>query len=315
LRVPAESLDLLRFEELTAAGRFAEALALWRGPAMADVAELPGLRPEAERLEELRLRALEERIEADIAAGRQAEVVGELRALVAEQPLRERLRGLLMFALYRSGRQAEALAVYQDTRRTLNEQLGIEPSADLKQLEREILTQDQRLAGQPARKLPTGTVTLLASDVEGSTRLARELGPDGYREALAEHRRILREAFERHGGVEVDTQGDSFLAAFARGADALAAAEEAQFGLSEGLLKVRIGLHTGEPLLTEEGYVGLDVHRAARICAAAHGGQTLLSQATTRGSAARTVAPRTRPARTATPARPSTSRAHSQASP
>jgi predicted ATPase/class 3 adenylate cyclase len=129
------------------------------------------------------------------------------------------------------------------------------------------------------RDLPSGTVTFLFTDVEGSTKLLHELG-DGYADLLGEHRRLLRDAFARHGGVEVDTQGDAFFVAFGRANDALAAAGDAQEALSSGRLGVRMGLHTGEPLLTEEGYVGIDVHRAARIAAAGHGGQILISQST-----------------------------------
>jgi predicted ATPase/class 3 adenylate cyclase len=127
--------------------------------------------------------------------------------------------------------------------------------------------------------LPHGTVTFLFTDVEGSTRLLHELG-DGYAAVLAEHRRVLREAFARHGGVEVDTQGDAFFVAFAKASAALAAASDARDALAPGPVRVRIGLHTGEPLLTDEGYVGIDVHRAARIAAAGHGGQILVSQST-----------------------------------
>src|ERR1051325_4723782 len=127
--------------------------------------------------------------------------------------------------------------------------------------------------------LPTGVVTLLFTDVEGSTRLLQELG-DGYGEALQEHRRRLRAAFAAHDGVEVDTQGDAFFVAFGRASDAVAAAEEAQRALADGPIRVRMGLHTGEPRLTEEGYVGLDVHRGARIAAVGHGGQVLLSSTT-----------------------------------
>src|SRR5438034_62454 len=130
-----------------------------------------------------------------------------------------------------------------------------------------------------SRELPSGTVTFLFTDVEGSTKLLHELGAEGYAAALAEHRRVLREAFAAHGGVEVDTQGDAFFVAFARASDALAAAAQAQQAL-DGPIKVRIGLHTGEPLVTEEGYVGIDVHRAARIAAAGHGGQVLVSRTT-----------------------------------
>jgi predicted ATPase/class 3 adenylate cyclase len=128
--------------------------------------------------------------------------------------------------------------------------------------------------------LPSGTVTFLFTDVEGSTRLLHELGARYYAEALAEHRRALREAFACHGGVEVDTQGDAFFIAFATAQAALAAAAQAQAELDEGPIRVRMGIHTGAPLLTEEGYVGADVHRAARIAAAGHGGQVLVSSAT-----------------------------------
>ncbi|MEO8246542.1 MAG: adenylate/guanylate cyclase domain-containing protein [Chloroflexota bacterium] len=129
------------------------------------------------------------------------------------------------------------------------------------------------------RELPRGTVTLLFTDIEGSTRLLHELG-DGYAALLAEHRQRLREAFSSHGGVEVDTQGDAFFYAFTRAQDALAGAAEAQRALGDGRIQVRMGVHTGEPLLTEEGYVGIDVHRAARVMAAGHGGQVLVSAAT-----------------------------------
>jgi predicted ATPase/class 3 adenylate cyclase len=127
--------------------------------------------------------------------------------------------------------------------------------------------------------LPTGTVTLLFTDIEGSTRLLHELG-DAYADVLAEHRAVLRAAFERHNGVEVDTQGDAFFVAFAGAQEAVAAAAEAQAALADGGVRIRIGVHTGEPLVTKEGYVGTDVHRAARIMSAGHGGQVLISQTT-----------------------------------
>jgi len=124
---------------------------------------------------------------------------------------------------------------------------------------------------------PSGTVTFLFTDVEGSTRLLHELGAEGYAAALAEHRRVIREACTGQGGVEVDTQGDAFFFAFATAPGALAAAGEMTEALASGPILVRIGLHTGTPLLTDEGYVGGDVHRAARIAAAGHGGQVLVS--------------------------------------
>jgi predicted ATPase len=129
------------------------------------------------------------------------------------------------------------------------------------------------------RNLPNGTVTFLFTDIEGSTGLLYDLG-ERYAGVLAEHRRTLRDAFGSHFGVEVDTEGDAFFVAFQRASDALAAAVEAQRALTDSPVKVRMGLHTGEPLVTEEGYVGIDVHRAARIMAAAHGGQILVSQPT-----------------------------------
>jgi predicted ATPase len=129
------------------------------------------------------------------------------------------------------------------------------------------------------RDLPSGTVTFLFSDIEGSTRLLHELG-DEYAAALADHRSVFRTAFAANGGVEVDTQGDAFFSAFARASDAVAAAADIQRELAPGPIRARIGLHTGEPQITDEGYVGLDVHRGARVCAAGHGGQVLLTQPT-----------------------------------
>src|ERR671923_1353062 len=130
-----------------------------------------------------------------------------------------------------------------------------------------------------ASGLPTGVVTLLFTDVEGSTRLLHELGDD-YGDALHEHRRRLRATFAEHEGVEVDAQGDAFFVAFARASNAVAAAADCQRALADGPVKVRMGLHTGEPRLTDEGYVGREVHRGARIAAAGHGGQGVLSKET-----------------------------------
>jgi predicted ATPase len=127
--------------------------------------------------------------------------------------------------------------------------------------------------------LPSGRVTLLFTDVEGSTRLLHELG-DGYADVLAAHRSTLRETFARRGGTEVDTQGDAFFFVFRSADDAVAAAGEGCKLLESGPIQVRIGVHTGSPTLTSEGYVGTDVHLAARIGAAGHGGQVVLSAAT-----------------------------------
>jgi predicted ATPase/class 3 adenylate cyclase len=128
--------------------------------------------------------------------------------------------------------------------------------------------------------LPSGTVTFLFTDVEGSTRLLDELGAERYADALAEHRRIVREVCGVRGGAEVDTQGDAFFVAFPTAQEALDAARAIVDGLDPGPIRVRIGLHTGTPIVTEEGYVGQDVHRAARIAASGHGGQVLVSSST-----------------------------------
>jgi YVTN family beta-propeller protein len=161
LSVDSEQLDLGRFERLldegrallasgglaAAAEKLREALALWRGPPLADFASEPFAQTEIARLEELRLAAYEERIEADLALGRHAELVPELEALVREHPLRERIRAQLMVALYRSGRQAEALATYREARRLLHDELGLEPGRALQELERAILEQQPGLDG------------------------------------------------------------------------------------------------------------------------------------------------------------------------
>jgi predicted ATPase/class 3 adenylate cyclase len=128
--------------------------------------------------------------------------------------------------------------------------------------------------------LPSGTVTFLFTDVEGSTKLLHELGANVYAEKLAEHRRVVRDACAVRGGVEVDTQGDAFFFAFPSAPDALAAAAAITEEFAQGPITVRIGLHTGTPLITEDGYVGEDVHFAARVAASAHGGQVVLSHAT-----------------------------------
>jgi DNA-binding SARP family transcriptional activator len=165
IRVAPDELDLHRFERLVDEGRgllarglatdasqrLRQALSLWRGPALADFAYESFAQPAIARLDEIRLAATELRIEADLALGRHDELVGELEALVAEHPLRERLRGSLMTALYRSGRQAEALDAYQHGRRTLVDELGIEPSPALQELERAILRQDPALDGASPR--------------------------------------------------------------------------------------------------------------------------------------------------------------------
>jgi class 3 adenylate cyclase len=134
-------------------------------------------------------------------------------------------------------------------------------------------------------ELPSGTVTFVFSDIEGSTALLKALG-DGYGEVLSAHRRLMRESFTGRGGVEIDTQGDAFFFAFPRAKDAVAAAVEAQrlhatHAWTDAVtVRVRMGLHTGEPAVGSEGYLGIDVVRAARLCTVGHGGQVLLSETT-----------------------------------
>jgi class 3 adenylate cyclase len=142
------------------------------------------------------------------------------------------------------------------------------------------------------RDLPTGTVTFLFTDVEGSTKLLAEIGDEAYDEALAEHRRVVRRACVARGGLEIDTQGDAFFFAFPNAPGALAAASEVTTAVASGPIRVRIGLHTGKPRLSDEGYVGKEVHFAARLAASGHGGQIVLSKGN--GRARRWLAHRTR---------------------
>ncbi|HST25066.1 MAG TPA: AfsR/SARP family transcriptional regulator [Gaiellaceae bacterium] len=200
LAAAADEIDLARFERLTAAAasesapaRRAEllrdALALWRGPALAEFRNEPFAAAAARRLNELRLGAIERRLAAELELGEHGRLVGELEPLVAEEPLRESLRGLLMLALYRSGRQAEALARYREGRRLLVEELGIEPGPALQELERAILRQDPGLREpQPAERPARGPVIgagarlgpLLAPlCADGRELLLVELAPDG----------------------------------------------------------------------------------------------------------------------------------------
>ena len=201
LRVDKDSIDAQRFERLVREARTAgaaeratalrTALELWRGPALAEFAFEPFAQSEIRRLTELRLTALEDRIDAELELGRHAEVVGELEALVEGEPLRERLRGQLMLALYRSGRQAEALKAYQDARHDLTEELGIEPSLSLQQLQSAILRQeaglDRALATTPVEEIDDEVLRALVAG-----RVVPVLG-GGRATALAEQ---LAESFE-----------------------------------------------------------------------------------------------------------------------
>jgi lactate 2-monooxygenase len=189
LDLQTHEFDLHRFERLTAdaeaatpvrrSGLLHEALELWRGPPLADLASEPFAVDEANRLEEARLAVLEDRLDADLALGRHHDLVGELKRLVSANPLRERLRGQLIVALYRSGRQAEALDVYRDARSVLAEELGLEPGPALKKLERDILQQDPTLAA-PLYLSGVSPWPVRAEDWETRARQALEAGPFGY---------------------------------------------------------------------------------------------------------------------------------------
>jgi predicted ATPase/DNA-binding SARP family transcriptional activator len=301
LRVRPDEVDATVFASLVegATGdpaevttRLGEALLLWRGPALADVrSDL--LQGEKTRLEELRLLALERRIEAELALGRHDGVVGELEALVRAHPLRERTRRQLMVALYRSGRQADALAVYRAGREVLAEELGIDPSAELQALEVAILRHDHELAAPTsvsppspfAPAPPSGTLTLLVADIEGSTRLWEEL-PDAMARALRRHDEILRSAIESSGGYVFKTAGDAFCAAFTTAPAAAQAARDAQLTLHAEAppgpvgFKLRMALHTGACEGQGGEFFGPAVNRAARLEDVAHGGQVVVSQVT-----------------------------------
>lgn len=198
LRVQGDRLDLTRFERLLAearkeaapeakASKLRAALSLWRGAPLADLGHAPFAQPEIHRLEELRLVALEERIDAELAIGRHADAVADLEPLIAEHPLRERLRAQLMVALYRAGRQAEALRAYQDARRALVDELGLEPSPSLRALEKQVLAQDPALAwyppeeqpaaGHTGRERPRRSILVALSNESGLDRLLALAAP------------------------------------------------------------------------------------------------------------------------------------------
>ncbi len=286
LELAPEHVDVHRFARLTQDGRAAleggdpvsaegalrEALALWRGPALADFFYEPFAQTEIARLEELRTVTLEERIEADLALGRHAELVSELEALVSAQPLRERPRAQLMLALYRSGRQADALAAYRTARETLVEELGIDPGPELRELEAAILRQDESLLlevaplARPAMQFRR-LVTILFVDVVESMALAEALDPEALGRVLQSYFETVSAAIVRHGGTVEKFAGDAVMAAFgipiSHEDDALRAARAALdirvgiVALNEQLaqqhevaLEVRIGIESGEVVAT-----------------------------------------------------------------
>jgi predicted ATPase/DNA-binding SARP family transcriptional activator len=285
LQVREHELDLDRFRELWQQGRLRDALSLWRGPALADFGYRRFAQAEIAHLEELRLACLEERIEQDLQVGRHAELTGELEALVQANPLRERLRAQLMLALYRTGRQAEALEAYQAARATLVDQLGIEPGRPLRDLHQQILNQDSSLdlpektAEGPEHTEPRETsapapdpgplpretrktVTVLCASVTAATADGRQLDPEALRRVVGGGFAQIRAAVERHGGSVEAATGGMVIAIFGipalheddaqRALRAAAEASDSMEHLARELhaqhvtMELRVGISTGE---------------------------------------------------------------------
>ena len=265
---PSASADELR-----------EALALWRGRAYADVADFPGLADEARRLTDLRLSAVEVRIEADLALGRHAAVVGELEALAAENPFRESLRAKHMLALYRDGRQADALRAYRRTQNYLREELGVEPSPELAELEERILNHDYTLIH--SNEVVSEKVALLFTNIVDSI-LLWEASPEAMQTALARHSHLIQAAIEAAGGTVIRSLGDGFIAAFSEPSQAARAALDAQKAITASdwnplEFRVRMAIDTGEVEKRGGDLFGPPMNRGSRLLAAAHGGQIVLS--------------------------------------
>jgi len=262
-----------------AAQQLRAALALWRGHPYANVSPSYPLEREASRLEELRLGAVATRIDAELAIGHHAELVAELEVLCAEFPLREGFRAQHMLALYRCGRQAEALRAFQKTRTYLADELGLDPSTQLRELERRILNQDESLLLEPGPQVET--LAFLLAEAEDSAAVQEQTA--GTRSAVAEYDRVVREAVEAAGGRLVRLVGDRIDTAFADVGAAVAAAEEIQRGLAAAdwdggsAPLVRSAIDVGEVEARDGGYFGPVLNRAGRVLHAGHGGQVLLS--------------------------------------
>jgi predicted ATPase/DNA-binding SARP family transcriptional activator len=297
LAVQADVVDVGRFRRHLDEGDIDAALAQWSGIPLAGL-DAPALTPMVDGLVEQWLGAVEidlgRRVETDAPAA-----IGPLTELTANHPFHEGLWSLLMTALYRAGRQADALAAFRRARRHLVEQLGVEPGPHLRDLEALILDHDERLRVRnspdpdpwepdpsgPLSRRPTGTVTFGFCNVEGASRLwathRKKMAA-----AMVRLGELVRAAVDRHGGYVFATGGDSFGAAFHRADDGAAWATELQLEVSgepwPGGVEValRVGLHTGETEERARNYHGRAVHAAARIAAAGHGGQTLVSGVT-----------------------------------
>ena len=297
LRLEPGQLDLHHFERLvaearvaeaaTAARKLREALALWRGPPLADFAYEPFAQTHISRLGELRLGILEQRIDADLTLGRHADLVGEVEALVAEHPLRERLRSQLILALYRSGRQAEALAAYREARRTLVEELGIEPGTELERLERQIPQHDPELDVAPLAPEAAGVlpptdeplktrkpVTALFAELSGWTGIVERLDPETVHRLVSRYYAEAARVVARHGGTVTELAGELAVGLFGvpiayedDPVRAIRAALELRAGFKalEEQLRADHGVEIGLKLALETGEVIADVDpRGAR---------------------------------------------------
>jgi predicted ATPase/DNA-binding SARP family transcriptional activator/tetratricopeptide (TPR) repeat protein len=289
LDVDADSVDVLRFQRHLDAGDVEAALTEWTGPPLAGL-DAGGLAATVAGLVEQWLGAMEVDLERLVETDAPA-AIGPLTELTATHPFREGLWALLMTALYKVGRQAEALAAYRKAREHLVEQLGVEPGPRLRELERLILDQDEQLSVRApstgaSSGIPTGTVTFGFSDIEGSARLWASHRQQTA-QAIARHDELVRSAAADHDGYIFATGGDSFGVAFHRAGDAVAWATALQRAISsepwpEGAeIRLRIGLHTGEAEERGDNYFGPAVNVASRIASAGHGGQTLVSGVTT----------------------------------
>ena len=298
LRVGPDSFDRDVFERLavearrdaaegalvTASSRLTDGLGLWRGTAFEEIADESWAVVEVRRLEELRVTALEDRIAFDLQLGRHAELISELETLVANHPMRERFWHLLMLGYYHGGRQAEALRAYRRAKQVLAEELGIDPSIELQELEADILNQDPRLtppsAGSTAAELRyPQTFTLLMSEIESSESLWPR---EAVQESPTAHDALLIDAINDAGGRVVKHQQGGLFALFPSPNDAVVAAINAQRGLgslssSEKPVRVRIAIHAGEGWERDGDLFGPLPNVCARLIGAAHGGQILVS--------------------------------------
>jgi len=280
LDIAPGELDADRFEGLVRRGRaelaggearqaaatLGEALALWRGPALADVAGAGFAQPEIARLEDLRLACVSDRIDAELACGRHAEALGELEALVREHPLRERLRGQQMLALYRAGRQAEALAAYRDAHEALVEGLGIEPSPELRALESAI-ARDELPSPADSRRLVTCLFARRADEL-----VARD--PEWLRRVLQRYHHTAGTLCAEHEGVVVESRNDAVLAVFGTPQRAYRAAAAL---VASG---ARCGIATGEVVALGQHYVGEPVSSAEQLGRAAGSEEIRLDERT-----------------------------------